>query len=611
MSYYTVAAAQPAHAFAQPGLAQHPASYWPQAAVANPWAQAGQAPVYGQHPAAAWAHASSAAFASSAGFGHPAATYQHPAAAYQYGMVSQVPDQRDLVDLFMEQLGIQPEEDVYFAFIAEYGLQDDAMPTRWQIHTDAATGRDYYVDGDSGESSWEHPLTQTLRRVLDIGRVYLRAPTETFFNEQKQAIWDQHLKDLESWHGPLADDEGRQYFSNSVLGVSSWHDPREETQFIFEIESNLLDALKDTLPDYGPEDLPAFGGSGGAKKDVAAPHSPKEPRSPQSPKEPQSPPNRPCTPRSALTIGERVAQGLEQNQACHRTVFKKMMKDADYVNYMLRDAEEAQLLTIKRKVRDRERRKKGFLEAEVRKRQQEEAIKMALAAAEEEKKAEIVRKMREEQQRAEEDRQKKLAEEEAARKEEERKLEEERQRVLAEKEAARLEEERKEREEADRRRREKEAREEAERKRKEARENLIKRVKEAANSKDLEVLRNAIKEGEAAGLTDELRQVRLAFKDELLAQLENLIDSRDVSTLRVAIADGEAAGFSDEQLAPVRKALEDELARRKAEKIKARKAKEDLAAQFKNQKEAHELGGAILVAQWKAAVREVAKPFEE
>ena len=34
----------------------------------------------------------------------------------------------------------------------------------------------------------------------------------------------------QGWHGPHVDEEGREYFANSDLGISSWSDPRHATQ---------------------------------------------------------------------------------------------------------------------------------------------------------------------------------------------------------------------------------------------------------------------------------------------------------------------------------------------------------------------------------------------
>jgi len=50
--------------------------------------------------------------------------------------------------------------------------------------------------------------------------------------------------------------------------------------------------------------------------------------------------------------------------------------------------------------------------------------------------------------------------------------------------------------------------------------------------------------------------------------------------------------------------------RRRMEKAKVERAEnEKLAAEFKNAKEAQDFGGGVLVAQWRAAVAEIAKPL--
>eukprot|EP00913_Durusdinium_trenchii_P014912 g13986.t1 len=114
------------------------------------------------------------------------------------------------------------------------------------MHVEPQTGRLYYVNSEDGSSSWENPLTEScLRPVIDIGRGYLQAPSDGYFEEQKMALWAAHKHNLEGWHGPHVDEDGREYYANSELNVSSWQDPREETQFIFELQSGLLDALEE------------------------------------------------------------------------------------------------------------------------------------------------------------------------------------------------------------------------------------------------------------------------------------------------------------------------------------------------------------------------------
>lgn len=147
---------------------------------------------------------------------------------------------------FAQQLGITAAEDEHFGWIAEVGIQSP-LPTRFTSHTDEATGLVYYVDHDCQTTSWENPLVPYLRRVVEIGRQYLKQPSEDFWEDQKGVLWHQHKYELDGWHGPFSDPEGRSYFVNSSAGVSSWQDPRIDAQYIFELESGLLTSLEEVL----------------------------------------------------------------------------------------------------------------------------------------------------------------------------------------------------------------------------------------------------------------------------------------------------------------------------------------------------------------------------
>lgn len=517
----------------------------------------GQLPAYGQYPASAgWPQAgfatSSAGFAQ-AGFAASSAGFaQYPQI---YSPTVHAPPLFDPVQSFIDELGISPEEDAYFGWLAEYGLQDDVLPPDWSIQEDASTGRLYYVDGTSGSSAWENPLSSSLLTIIQIGRHYLHSPSDDFFDVQKQALQDQHAHSLSFWHGPLADDAGRQYFSNSSTGVSSWRDPREETQFMFELESTLLDALREILPS-GPDVLPVFGGPTSPTQQMPLPQSPESPTSPLSPK----------------SKGQVAWDSAAVSRDEHKQKLDEMKKKADHQHYLRKDSEEAQLLVIARKVRERRKRLEKIKEAREQARKDEEARGRGFKDAEDEKQYWL--------------RQKSLAEQEAIRKREEAEAEAERQRQLAEEEAARKEEEAA-RQAAEKRRQAEEeaARKEAERKAEE------RRVEEARQK------------AEAAKLAKEARE-------KFLASIPEVCKSKDVKAINVALADGKAFGFAKE-LEPLSKALEEELHLRKAVALKARQQAEELASQFKNAKEAQDFGGAILAAQWRAAVREVAKPFQE
>jgi len=476
----------------------------------------------------------------------------------------------DAAGEFMQLLGIDPSEDVYFGWIAEYGLQSEALPARWASSVDASSGRIYYVNTDDGTSTWENPLANALRVVIDIGRFYLQAPSEGFFEEQKMRLWAHHKQDLEGWHGPHVDEEGREYFANSELGVSSWQDPRHETQHIFEVQSNLLDALEEMLPGYLLDtqgDLPGFGlldrqpTSGMLEVRGNSFCNDSQPTSPTRSPSPQRSVSSPDLAKKQHSLTAK----LERPEPTFAELHASLLQTLETFFYIYRDDEEAQHLLIQRKLKERRLRKQRLDEAERRKlhaeleemrrqederRQEEDARREAAAAAERAKREAEEKKKREEEQKAEAERQRIMAEEQRRQEEAERKAEEARREAAKTAEAARQQ---------------KLAEEDAANKEKETRERILGSLAELAQSRDGYVLRTAIAEGESVGLNAELDPLRAA-----LAEVEEL---------------------------------------RKAALLKARKAQEKLANDFKTVKEAQDFGGPILAAQWRAAVKEVAKPF--
>ncbi|CAL1137636.1 unnamed protein product [Cladocopium goreaui] len=169
---------------------------------------------------------------------------------------SRVWDESHAIAAFKQQLGIHLSEEQEFGWIAEVGIQSP-LPPRWTAHSDNSSGFVYYVDHDRQVSSWENPLVPFLRRIVELGRNYLKCYSAGYFEEQKGTLWHQHKQELDKWHGPFMDDAGRQYFVNSEDGISSWQDPRIDAQYIFELESGLLTSLEEILPPAKP-DTPHF-----------------------------------------------------------------------------------------------------------------------------------------------------------------------------------------------------------------------------------------------------------------------------------------------------------------------------------------------------------------
>eukprot|EP00429_Kryptoperidinium_foliaceum_P096674 CAMPEP_0176255176 /NCGR_PEP_ID=MMETSP0121_2-20121125/36907_1 /TAXON_ID=160619 /ORGANISM="Kryptoperidinium foliaceum, Strain CCMP 1326" /LENGTH=420 /DNA_ID=CAMNT_0017594997 /DNA_START=105 /DNA_END=1364 /DNA_ORIENTATION=- len=149
----------------------------------------------------------------------------------------------------MQELKIAPHEEESFRWIAEYGLLPDAQPPGWALQVDTGTQRVYFVNEETQESQWQNPLKPHLLNVVEAAREYLAHPTVDFFDGVKQLAWERNRQELKSWHGPFTDDDtGESYYVNSTTGDSTWQDPREIAQYLFELESSLLDSLRQVLP---------------------------------------------------------------------------------------------------------------------------------------------------------------------------------------------------------------------------------------------------------------------------------------------------------------------------------------------------------------------------
>lgn len=240
----------------------------------------------------------------------------------------------------MQQIGMDPAEEADFGWIAEYGLKDDVLPVKWAKHIDAATGIFFYVDQVCQITSWENPLTPNLKRIVEIGRLYLQKPAGGFFDEQRGLLWDRHKQDLDTWHGPISDDEGRQYFTNSATGVSSWEDPRIDVQYLYELENGLLQCLQEVLPAPPDPDLPEFGRREGqqtrarcSRASIAALDV--------------------SLSQTSLRLRQLAQQGAKSDRS---SVLQKMSFTADWFRRVCHEDEEIQRLQITKTAAERRRR---------------------------------------------------------------------------------------------------------------------------------------------------------------------------------------------------------------------------------------------------------------
>jgi hypothetical protein len=149
------------------------------------------------------------------------------------------------VEMVFAELQITPAEEDVFAYIVEVALRSD-LPPRWKKKVDG-NGATYYLDTDSDSSTYENPLMPYMRQVVEVGRMYLKAPSFGFFEKQANTLWQLHRGELADWHGPVQDESGNNYFINGTTQTSSWHDPRLAAQHYFDVQSKLLKHLETTL----------------------------------------------------------------------------------------------------------------------------------------------------------------------------------------------------------------------------------------------------------------------------------------------------------------------------------------------------------------------------
>jgi len=256
--------------------------------------------------------------------------------------------------VMLADLDIDPNEEDEFGWIAEVALKT-AMPPRWAARYDGENGATYFVDTDTQTSTWDNPLVPHLAKVVDIGRMHLRNPSEGLFEDQKRILWSHHRAELECWHGPVPDGDGNNYFVNSKVGVSSWQDPRMGAQYIFDVQCSLLRHLEQIL---AVEDHDASGGflEGGTpwENEDGAQVFTLEGNTPVSRSVSGNKLARLGTPGTLGTSG--INRALQRPED-HTFTLRQMTNAADWLHDARQNEEEIQRLRLIRKVEERRMRK--------------------------------------------------------------------------------------------------------------------------------------------------------------------------------------------------------------------------------------------------------------
>uniref|UniRef100_A0A7S4QXG0 WW domain-containing protein n=2 Tax=Alexandrium monilatum TaxID=311494 RepID=A0A7S4QXG0_9DINO len=158
-------------------------------------------------------------------------------------------------------LDVEGEEDLQWAVQEAFNAP---LPNSWTEYMDDS-GRAYYVKEGSSQSTWEHPMDEVYRELLQLIKQFRSQHPDALESQRLEVVRD-HLKtahqraknELAGWSGPYSSEQG-DYYYHEVLKASSWECPVAE----WETE---LKTRHDVLSRYLlPRQAPASGLDGGSQ----------------------------------------------------------------------------------------------------------------------------------------------------------------------------------------------------------------------------------------------------------------------------------------------------------------------------------------------------------
>jgi len=173
-------------------------------------------------------------------------------------------------------LDAEGEEDLLWVVQEAF---DSPLPGSWTEYMDD-TGRAYYVKEGSSESTWEHPMDNVYRELLEIV-LNVRKNLPRASAAQREDTVRQHLKqthqrakqELSGWSGPYPSEQG-EYYYNDALKASTWENPTIEFETELATRHRILSRC--LLPEQGglssarsnSEDGAQAGNGGGIRLDL-------------------------------------------------------------------------------------------------------------------------------------------------------------------------------------------------------------------------------------------------------------------------------------------------------------------------------------------------------
>mmetsp|Transcript_34771 Transcript_34771/g.99872 ORF Transcript_34771/g.99872 Transcript_34771/m.99872 type:complete len:279 (-) Transcript_34771:104-940(-) len=158
-------------------------------------------------------------------------------------------------------LDVDGEEDLLWAVREAFNAP---LPHSWTEYMDDS-GRAYYVKEGSSQSTWEHPMDEVYRELLQLIKHVRKQNPQALESQRVEAVRE-HLKEvhqrakreLAGWSGPYSSEQG-DYYYNEELRASTWLCPVAEWEA--ELETRRAVLSRSLLPGQAPRGAEGEGGA--------------------------------------------------------------------------------------------------------------------------------------------------------------------------------------------------------------------------------------------------------------------------------------------------------------------------------------------------------------
>jgi len=146
---------------------------------------------------------------------------------------------------YIKGLGIDPIHESELLWIAEEAFSAH-LPPSWGEHQDER-GRVYFHNSATGLSSWQHPLDELYREVVDYQRRVMALGGFWELDRELEDFEARTQAELSQWT-ELYDEHGQKFFFNASSKASRFDDPRQAGSHALSARLRCVARMKEKLP---------------------------------------------------------------------------------------------------------------------------------------------------------------------------------------------------------------------------------------------------------------------------------------------------------------------------------------------------------------------------